>query len=526
MNGGGASRLRCRLAQWATCLLAGLSWMAGVSVAAPAAVERVSPCFVTPPKGSPAKFKYDCGYVTVPEDRAAPGGRVVKLGFLRLRSAAPRKGSPLFMLAGGPGSSLIRPEVFLLLGPGFLGPVLEDRDVVILDQRGTRHSVPFLDCPDFHGLAWATYSQGLSEEAGNGLRRWSLERCVREFRRKGIDLSNFNSVAIAADIDDARKALGYERIVYYGASYGSQLGQHVMRDYPGMLEAVVLDGTNSLSRKSWIEDRALDADFALRHLSELCGATPGCREAYDIPSLVERGLAIFDDGPLPASYADPGNPGTTLKFTVRREDFVGLVYEKMGYKVGVSSLPYLLKLLVEGGRRSMSEVLGDVVGQKLVAARGASSGAMAVAMHLAVVCSDDPVRSVDELVVDGVSRYAELFGRAAALEYVESCGIVGVRSLPDSTDVDVTAGIPTLILSGGLDAATPTFRSEVVARSLPNARLVVFADGTHVQIGAANVCAAQIMSAFVRDPKGPLPMECAGKLRFPGFMLPDGTVGR
>jgi hypothetical protein len=38
------------------------------------------------------------------------------------------------------------------------------------------------------------------------------------------------------------KTLGYEQITYCGASYGSQLGQHVMRDFPESLEAVVLDG--------------------------------------------------------------------------------------------------------------------------------------------------------------------------------------------------------------------------------------------------------------------------------------------
>lgn len=85
--------------------------------------------------------------------------------------------------------------------------------------------------------------------------------------------------------------------------------------------------------------------------------------------------------------------------------------------------------------------------------------------------------------------------------------------------------IPTLILSGGLDAQTPTFRGKVIARSLPDARLVAFPDGTHVQIGAINVCAAQVMMAFVRDPKAALPLGCLSESRFPGFVLPAGGTG-
>ena len=77
---------------------------------------------------------------------------------------------------------------------------------------------------------------------------------------------------------------------------------------------------------------------------------------------------------------------------------------------------------------------------------------------------------------------------------------------------------------GGLDAQTPTFRSEIVARALPGARLVVFPDSAHVQLGAINFCAAKIVVAFVGDPSAKRPLECVDDLRFPGFILPDGSA--
>lgn len=73
--------------------------------------------------------------------------------------------------------------------------------------------------------------------------------------------------------------------------------------------------------------------------------------------------------------------------------------------------------------------------------------------------------------------------------------------------------VPTLILSGGLDAATPTYRSEIVDRSLPDARLVVFPAGTHVQLGAVNECAARIMVSFIEEPSAPLPTDCLSGYR-------------
>ena len=192
-------------------------------------VEPADPCFVAPPAGFDLELDCDCGYVALPEDSSVSDGRKVKLGFLRINSRADKKNSPLFMLAGGPGSSLIRPEVFAFFSPGFVGSILETRDVVVLDQRGTKHSVPVPDCPDYHALAWTRYSQGLSVEEGIALGRKILGRCVRETRRQGIDLAKYNGVTIAADLNAARQLLGYDKIVCCGASYASQLGQHLMR---------------------------------------------------------------------------------------------------------------------------------------------------------------------------------------------------------------------------------------------------------------------------------------------------------
>jgi pimeloyl-ACP methyl ester carboxylesterase len=494
------------------------------------AVEPVVPCFVAPPPGLAFDARFDCGYVVVPENASAPAGRRVKLGFLRLqaRSAgSAAKAAPVFMLAGGPGSSLIQPLAFGLFSAPMLGPLLDDRDVIILDQRGTAHTQPRLDCPDADGLAWRSYAQGLSQDASVALQRRILQRCIHGLRGQGVELAHFNSLAIAADIDAARRALGYGRIVLYGASFGAQIAQHAMRDFPAMLDAVILDGTNSLSRRSWVEDRALDIEFSMKHLDALCREDVRCRQAYDLPALVERAVALFDAGPIAASFTDPARPGVAMTIEVQRADLLSMIYTLQGDKIGVMSLPAFLDGAVREGRASMAATLGPIKGRQLLAQRGAAAGGMAVVMHLAVVCSDDPVRSTDELVTDGVrSRYALLTGQMFAQEMVDLCATIAVPELPASTDVDVTADVPTLILSGGLDAATPTFRSEVVAKALPRATLVVFPDGTHVQLGAVNRCAARLVTAFVRDPGAPLPLDCVKASRFPGFVLPDGSMSR
>jgi pimeloyl-ACP methyl ester carboxylesterase len=504
----------------AAAALAGL----GFAAAAEPIVEPLDACFFDQ-SDDPALPRPSCGYVVAPENPDRPEGRAVKLGFMRLASRSAEPSTPLFMLAGGPGQSLIKPETLMLFADGFLGPILDARDVVILDQRGAPNSIPMLDCPAMYRLPWEANERGLDEaqmlEAGRAL----LAACVADARAAGVDLAQFNSVRIAADVDAARRALGYERIVYYGASYGAQLGQHVMRDFPAMLEAVILDGANSLSRKSWVEDRVRDAGDAMDALAALCAANARCAEVYDIPTLVDEAMALFDAGPIETTFTDPSDPAKTITMTLTETDLASTIFEFQTGQIAVRSLPAILAAIVADGRSSAAEILGEVKGAAILASRDATEGGMAMLMHMAVVCSDDPVVSADDLKIDpGASRYAVAYGRSVLEEYLEFCRAVDAPPLPDSTDVDVTTDVPTLILAGRLDARTPASRSEVVARALPHATLVTFPEGTHVQLGEINLCAGTIVEAFLADPKAAPDLRCILHMPRRCFVLPDGAT--
>lgn len=94
-----------------------LTSLSGAATAA--RVEPVVPCFVTSAAGTAVHLRTDCGYVVVSQDPLATDGSEVKLGFLRLAARSAKdatppqtRAEPLFMLAGGPGGSLIQAEVF------------------------------------------------------------------------------------------------------------------------------------------------------------------------------------------------------------------------------------------------------------------------------------------------------------------------------------------------------------------------------------------------------------------------------
>ena len=74
----------------------------------------------------------------------------------------------------------------------------------------------------------------------------AIKTCYEFYADASVDFAAYNSVQNAADVNHIRQALGYDQIVYYGESYGTLLGQHVMRDYPEILTAVILDGAAPL----------------------------------------------------------------------------------------------------------------------------------------------------------------------------------------------------------------------------------------------------------------------------------------
>jgi pimeloyl-ACP methyl ester carboxylesterase len=501
-----------------------LFWLAAMTaVGALPVIEMRDTCFFAGPD-DPALPVPDCGYVVVPQSPDAPTGPQVRLGFMRLNARTADPKAPLFMLAGGPGDTLMKPEFLMLFADGFLGPVLNDRDVVILEQRGGLNSLPVLDCPGFYGFPWAAHEQGLDLQQQLEASRRLLRACVASARSAGVDLAQYTSLHSAQDVDLARQVLGYQRIVYYGGSYGAQLGQHFMRDYPESLEAVILDGASPLSRRSWVQDRVRDVDTATDKLAALCAADGKCARAYDVRAMIAAAMELFTAGPITTVYADPVDPGIKIDLTLTREDLAALIFSYQTGQIAIRSLPAILNALVEEGPNSAAAILGSVKGAAIVASRGQTTGGMAMLMHMAVVCSDDPVRSVSDLNIEpGASAYAIAYGRSVLDQYMEFCKAVDVPVLPDSVHADVTSNVPTLILAGSLDARTPVFRSGIVARSLPQARMVVFPEGTHVQLGEVNFCAGKILLAFMSDPEKAVDTSCIADMPRRGFVLPDGT---
>ena len=249
------------------------------AVAAPAiGTAQDSPRSATSPhfEESPCPFKADdkilpqlrCGYVTVPENRAAPNGRQLRLAvaIVKSTSAAPRP-DPVVFIQGGPGQQLLAYAPLVVSGGSF-DFLRADRELILFDQRGTGYSEPAF-CPQL-SVEWGQIRRlGLPRPTRYLRQRDAFARCREVMRAAGVDLSQYQSRAIALDLEDVRLALGYEQWNLLGVSYGTRVGLEAMRSAPRGIRSAILDGPAPPHRPVRV-NRSADFADVVRRLAAAC----------------------------------------------------------------------------------------------------------------------------------------------------------------------------------------------------------------------------------------------------------------
>ncbi len=463
--------------------------------------EVIDECFTEIDLG----LEYECGYVTVPEFHDRRSGRELRLAVYRIFAIGKGKpDAPIFFLDGGPGASM---EASLTVNNGNIKlnqenlddrgtpmlDILENHDLVMMSQRGAAFSEPaILTCPEGEDSDLVALLEKLSpsEKRERIMKLYAV--CLQEWDAKGVNLEAYNGYEMADDIDAVRRALGYERIIYYGMSYGAQLGQFVMKRHPEILEAAILDGANPLSKTEWEQDNGVALEDAVRRILSICAADEKCAASYENPEgLLDAAIARLERDPLQLSYySEAAETEVTVRLSVAE---LGLGLSHMMGKTA-TFIPAMLAETAEGTGRFLAEQYVA----NYVAAR--DNDDFPLIMHLAVLCSDDPPQREVAFDQRGESAFAVALERARATWYADSCEAVGVKPLPAGSDENVSVDVPTLLLSGALDVRTPPFRNMEVADNLPNSRVVSFDYGMHGQYNANRMCVLHIMRQFVDTP--------------------------
>lgn len=450
--------------------------------------QRVD-CWFTPPPTVPV----ECGRVSVPEEPASPAGSPLSLAVARFFSAAePIAADPLVYLAGGPGGEAVASAAELFQS---FAPLLDHRDLVVFDQRGTGWAEPRLDCEELETVPAsdaATETDALLD---------ALSACRERFVASGIDLDAYDSAHNAADVEALRVALGYERWNLYGISYGSRLALTVLRDHPRGVRSAVLDGVVPVERKVF-EDAPRNAQRAFELVFAACAAETACAEAYPTP--MERlagAVAAFDADPALIALED----GRLARITgsIVLETLFVVLYD-------AEAIPYVPALIELIAAR-------DLTLFELLLRDGGLDSGVALGMYFSVVCADDAPFSSSDDVLAAVADLLPLFQGFATPEVFDHCARWGVTPSPPVESVPVVSSVPVLLTSGHLDPVTPPENGDAVAESLLAAAHHVLPFESH---GASTTpCGAELVRQFLSFPETPVDASCIARLAARSFEL-------
>jgi pimeloyl-ACP methyl ester carboxylesterase len=140
----------------------------------------------------------------------------------------------------------------------------------------------------------------------------------------------------------------------------------------------------------------------------------------------------------------------------------------------------------------------------------------AVGMHFAVICAEDLPRVTAARRAEAA---ATRFGTHFVDLYAGACPAVATRPVPDAFYDISRVEVPVLLLSGGLDPATPPRHGATVAHRLGRARHVVAPNLGHGITGQS--CAPRLVTRFIRDGDfGDLDFACLEQLPAARFFAP------
>ncbi|HEV7240885.1 MAG TPA: alpha/beta hydrolase [Thermoanaerobaculia bacterium] len=409
------------------------------------------------------------GELIVRESRGNPDSRTITIRFVRFKSTAAKPGHPIVYLAGGPGGSGIG-SAYGSRFPLFMA-LREFGDVIAYDQRGTNESGPKMTCDEQY-----VFPPGapLDRAKGGAILAAALRPCVEKLRAEGVDVAAYNTRENAADLEDLRKALGAEKLVLWGISYGTHLTIAALRDNSAHIDRVILAGIEGAD-----DTYKLPSDQQSL-LEEIARRAPG-----DLLASMRNVLHELQKSPKTVSLTHPLN-GMSADFVLGPLDFQVAVADSLFAPENFAKLPDFVSRLERGDWTALALAVG---GQRF----GSAPSVMSVAMD----CASGITAARKTLIENEAKR--TLLGDAINLPFPEVCAAVNVPDLGDAFRGPLRSDVPALLISGTLDGRTRPRQAEELRTGMPNARhLIIEGAGHSDPLFLSSPKILEAMKAFLR----------------------------
>ena len=477
-----------------------------------------------------------CGSIRRALEPGRNGSPTIPIGFEWL--PASRRGAPLgtvVAVEGGPGfpstGSIVEYR-------GIFGPLLRERNLLLVDNRGTGKS-GLIRCHALDSYPPVARASGPRFAGIVGACGRALNRRYRSARGASVHASDLFGTAYAAqDLRAVLRGLRLGRVDLYGDSYGSWFAQAFLARFPGVLRSVILDSTYPVG--------GLDPYYASSGSSGrvaidlVCARDPGCTASAGTGSATARLselLARVRAAPIRGTVPSVGGKRTQAVVDPRR--LADLFQDAGSDPLVLGDLDASVRAALGGDPAPLLRLVAQSAGN----GGSADPGYFSDGAYMAVSCTDYP--QLFSLQASPAARLRQLeahvrvapagaFAPFTAREWVSISGysqpydvcldwprprhrapVLPARNRP------LPGSVPLLVLGGDLDDLTPISDSErfgptlgrrVRVVDLLNTVHVTSEGDTYLADGAA--CARVIIRRFVSAPSrlAQLDTRCAPRI--------------
>jgi len=464
----------------------------------PETLISLTPCEV-PGTNPSSKDKARCGTFEVFEDRERNAGRKIALKIVVYPATGQDKApDPLFYIPGGPGSSATEDAPFVALQAA---KIREHRDLVFVDQRGTGGSNP-LNCALFNASDLRSY-------LGDYFPLPGVRKC-RDELEPTANLRLYTTSIAADDLEDLRRALGYQKINIVGVSYGTRAAQVFLKQHADSVRAIILLGV-SPTNQFMPRDFPQHTERALNGVIADCVGDKDCHQAFpNLEAEKKSVLEILLRGPVEVEIKR-GAANESVRIALSRDLVAEAVRYMLYQPLSASRIPLFIHLAAQGNFVPLANAAIDYR-QNLVAS--GSNG-----MYLSVTCAEDlPLIKRGEGERNGANTF---LGDYRLRQQRAACALWPRGNMPADYAQPTVSDVAVLILTGQWDPVTPPIYGDTVAKHLSHSLHVIVPHGGHGFDGlTGHDCIDHLITDFVgKGSTVGLDTSCVGSIRRQGFVL-------
>ncbi len=461
----------------------------------------------------PEKRKIRCGWYKPNGNKS--GKLNIQIPVVYIHYSFKTQNAPVLYISGGPGYATGLDKKGIKRWLNWVNQTGWKRDIVFWDHRGTGLSSPLPTCKNL--IKSSIYGLSQNQTAAKEVDVWFdfMRQCLKTFTELNIPLDTFSTENSVQDSVNIMALIGAKRWKIYAASYGTRVALQIIRGAPKNVDAVILDSVYPTR----IHDLLVTPYFissAFNSLFKACDLHYFCDKLF--PSLkksIKEAVKILDDNPQTYYVKLPHVP-QSIKVILNGNRFIWAIHGAMYDWTQIEKLPAYVYYAKTKQWKKLQSLVKDYTSKVL------EPGFKAITYY-STECRDRDRTISQQDYNSELDKYPFIKPHISTLWEHDVCKFWTAGRTRQRYFEPVKSTIPTLIMNGMLDPATPWQWAKEVHENFANSFLFVIKGVGHGAVDG-DQCAAATAREFLKNPQQKPILKCQKAWQHPYFKLPKETI--